>query len=83
MNRKILIENIKSELSRIHKGIKVIHVRTKKDDIDLFILISENIYLAIPIKSIDRIIEDFGNNAFHLIMIKLLFRLKEFMKKII
>ena len=71
MNRKILIENVKRELSRIHKGIKVIHARDK-DDIDIFILISENIYLAIPIKGIDRIIEDFEDNAFHIIMIKLL-----------
>lgn len=83
MDRKNLIESIKSELSTIHNGIKVIHVRTKKDDIDIFILISENIYLAIPIKSIDRTLENSGDNAFHLIMIKLLFRLKEFMKKII
>ena len=83
MNRKILIENVKSELSSIHKGIKVIHARTKKEDIDIFILISENIYLAIPIKGIDRIIEDFEDNAIHIIMIDLLFRLKEFMKKII
>lgn len=81
MNRKIVIETIKRELSITHNGVKVVHNRSEKDKIDLFTLIHEKIYLTIPVFDMDKII-DTHDNPIHIIMIDILFRLMDFMKNI-
>lgn len=81
MNRKIVIEVIKGELSRVHSGIKVIHSRTEKDNIDLFTLINDNIYLIIPVFDMDIIINSY-DDPIPPIMVDIMFRLMEFMQNI-
>lgn len=81
MNRKIVIETIKRELSTTHSGVKVVHNRCEKDKIDLFTLIHEKIYLTIPVFDMDKIIET-HDDPIPVIMIDVLFRLVEFMKNI-
>lgn len=81
MNRQKVIEIIKGELSRVHSGIKVIHDVTERDNIDVFMLINENIYLAIPVVDMDEKINKYSDPIPH-IMLEIMFRLMEFMEKI-
>lgn len=81
MNRKIVIETIKHDLSRVHSGIKVLHTRIEKNNVDLFTLINENIYLSIPVFDMDKIINTY-DDPIPFIMIDVMFRLMEFMKNI-
>lgn len=81
MNREKVIEIVKGELRRLHAGIKVVHIRDKKHNIDLFSLINENIYLSIPIFDMDEKIDTY-DDPIPVIMLDIMFRLMEFMKKI-
>lgn len=81
MNRQLVIETIKRELAITHSGIKVVHNRFVKDKIDLFTLIHEKIYLAIPVFDMDKIIDTY-DDPIPEIMLDVLFRLMEFMRNI-
>lgn len=81
MNREKVIEIVKGELRRVHGGVKVVHSRDVKNNIDLFTLINENIYLSIPVFDMNEKIAAF-DNPIPAIMVDLILRLMEFMKKI-
>lgn len=81
MQREIVIETIKHDLSRVHGGIKVIHKVSEKDNIDIFTLIKDNIYLAIPVYGMDTIIELY-DDPIPVIMLDIIFRVMNFMQNI-
>lgn len=81
MNREKVIEIVKGELSRVHCGIKVVHSRDVKHNIDLFTLINEKIYLSIPVFDMDEKIDAF-DDPIPAIMVDLILRLMKFMEKI-
>ena len=81
MNREKVIEIVKGELRRVHGGIKVVHSRDVKNNIDLFTLINENIYLSIPVFDMNEKIDKYVD-PIPVIMVDLMLRLMEFMEKI-
>lgn len=81
MNRKLVIETIKRELARVHSNCKVIHSISERDNIDIFTLVKDNVYLAVPVFGMNEIINLY-DNPIPVIMLDIMYRLMNFMENI-